>query len=64
MPMNDIALHRSSLGWHSPIFLSLLANGGNFAQCQFIEILRNLLLERSIIVVSSDNYIRGKSDLT
>ena len=31
MPMNEMTLYKSALSWHSPIFLSMLANAGNFA---------------------------------
>ena len=30
MPMNDMTLYKSALSWHSPVFLSMLANAGNF----------------------------------
>ena len=62
MPMNEMTLFKSALSWHSPIFLSMLANAGNFAPSQFQEILRNIILERSIIVVSSGDSRLAKND--
>jgi hypothetical protein len=41
-----------AISWHSSIFLSLLSNSENSSYL-LLEILRSLLLERSIIVVSS-----------